>query len=165
MPRYLHHVTLDTGHSRRSYRDEVADAAIAAVHDGLSRALSFAGTHVTVPAQDSGWTYTATASGRCLLVTMWAEIAGEKAPVATFGVASHSRSGAQLWRLLHAPRTLLPPYATSPDRAPAEPWVAARLELGAGLVDPHELAWIADFERVIGWAWLSRGKTMGLALG
>lgn len=155
--RYLIHITLDTGHSRRSPRGEVDDAAIAAVQDGLTRALARPGAEVAVPGMD-GWAYSATAQGRALIVTVWRRIAELKAPVVTFGVAAHSRAGAGLWRVLHQPRGgIATPYATSPDRVPPEPWVAARMEAGVALVDPEALTWIADFERVVGWAWISRG--------
>lgn len=143
--RYLHHVTLNTGHSRRSYRDEVADVAIAAVQDALSRALSGPGARAALPVP--GYEMTATAHGRALLATVWRG----QTPLVTLGVALTSRSGAGLWRLMHEAQGL----ATANQPCPPEPWVAGRIE-PTGASDPAALVWIADFERVAAWAWLSR---------
>lgn len=155
---YIHHITLDTGHVRRSARDEVGDEIIAAAQ-GLI-ALALRGEHVPIPGRP-GWTCTATARGAALLVTVCRSVSGETAPVVTFGVARQSRAGAGLWRSLHRQRGGLPAgagYATAPDEVPPEPWVAARMEIGATLVAPDEMPWIADFERVVGWAWVERAR-------
>lgn len=160
-PRYIEHVTLDTGHSYRSPRSEVADSAVAALHDGLGRALRYDPAHVAVPGAPD-YAYSASAEGKCLIVTIWRQIPepdnGTWMPVVTFGVAARSLCGAKLWRTLHEPRGGLmdaAPYATADRRCPPEPWLAARMELGCVLV-PHDLSWMADFERCLAWAWLSR---------
>lgn len=107
--RHIQHMTLDTGHSRRSYRGEVADEAIAALHDGLGIALSRVHHRVSIPGT-SDYSMTATAGGKCLIVTAWRD----DAPLVTLGVAGASQCGAHLWRLLHdVDRPPMPPLATS----------------------------------------------------
>jgi hypothetical protein len=147
--RYILHITLDTGHTRRSPRAEVDDVAIAAVQDGLDRAL--AGGRPLIPGGDC--TMTATAAGKCLIATAWS---GGAAPLVTVGVAAHSRCGARLWRALHEERgAAMPRLATAGNPCPQEPWCAARLEIGLAS-EPRAAYWLADWERVLAWAWLSR---------
>lgn len=167
--RYIHHVTLDTGHSRRSYHDEVADEALAALHDGLSCALRREPENIIVPGQ-LDYTYSATREGKCMIATIWRSLSRmtaarrremhltpeDRVPVVTFGVAAKSLCGAGLWRLLHDGQR---PYATDGKPCPPEPWLAARMDIGAALVaqdDPSEMLWMADFERCLAWTWLSR---------
>ena len=158
-PRYIEHITLDTGDTRRSPRDEVDDVSIAALQDGLGAAL--AGDRVGIPGMD-GYTMTATASGRCLMATVFGPpIRGDKGtcddvPMLTLGIASHSRCGAALWRIMHQDRTdPMPALKTAGQPCPDEPWLAARLEIGAAIY-PEAMKWIGDWERCLAWAWLAR---------
>jgi hypothetical protein len=149
MSRYIHHVTLTTGDTRRSYRSEVADVAIAALHDMLARALE-TDDRVSIPGREHYGLF-ARAEGRCMMGQVWSPEPRSMALV-VLGVAGISRCGIRLWRLLH--ETTLP-LATSPEKQPQAPWVAARLEYGA----PHDLPameWLGDFERCLAWAWLQR---------
>lgn len=147
MSAYIHHVTLTTGHVRRSPRSEVADAALASLQDALGAAL--AGGRPAVPAMP-GYVMTAAGEGRCLVATIWLE----GGPVITVGVATHSRCGTALWRMLHDHATT--PVVTRRDRVPPEPWCAARLDPGVVLAEPAEIVALGDLGRVIAWAWLSR---------
>lgn len=149
--RYLQHVTLDTGHVRRSPRSEVRDDIVAMLGDWIGRMLA----GETVSAGDVGIVLTAQARGRCLVV----EVAESRTldPLATIGIGAHSRCGSPLWRELHADARAT---ATSPDRPPVEPWVAARLrpdlQQHLGLADV-----IADLERCLAWAWIERRNAAG----
>lgn len=145
MPRFIHHITLTTGHVRDSFADEVSPEALAACKE-LVENLST--TRQTVP----GFTdYEITGSRwhRSMIVTVWC---GD-IPLVTLGVALHSRDGAQLWRTLH--RTDEIPVMTSPDKWPPEPWAAALLHVGLAL---HSDAadWLGDFERCMAWAFTLR---------
>ena len=144
MTRYLHHVTLNTGHSRRSYRSEVSDVAVAAVQDSLTRALAASGARAMIL---PGYDLTAAAQGQALVATIWRE----QTPLVTLGVALNSRSGAGLWPMLHAGTTGL---MTAGTPRPPAPWLAARIE--PSVSDVTALHWIADYERVLAWAWVSR---------
>lgn len=156
--RYIEHVTLTTGHTRRSPRSEVSDEVVAMLRPLLDRALR--GEHVAIPGAVPACTMTGGVHGRCCAVTVWSQdpVSGGTArpqpvPIATVGVAEHSRCGAYLWRHLH--ETAQPPQqlATRPDQVPPEPWCAARLEVGAALV-PEAMEWLGDLERCIAWTWL-----------
>jgi hypothetical protein len=144
--RYVQHVTLDTGHVRRSPRSEVRDDIIELLDGWIGRMLA----GEAVPAGDIGIVLTAQARGRCLLI----EVADARSldPLATIGVGVHSRCGAPLWRELHADAR---PTATAAERPPPEPWVAARLRPDivhhVGVADV-----LGDLERCLAWAWIER---------
>jgi hypothetical protein len=145
---YIHHVTLTTGHRRRSPRDEVSDTSLASLHDPLSAALG--GGRPAIPGVPA-YTLSAAAEGKCLIATVWRD----DAPLVTLGVAGRSRCGGPLWRMLHDHSVL--PTQTRRDEAPPAPWCAARLE--PGIVGDSEAAtWLGDFERTLAWAWLSRAE-------
>lgn len=154
MPRYIRHVTLTTGHARNSMAGEVPAETIAQVRASLALALSGpqrrARTGVDLPAALAVYEITATAAGRCLIVTVW----HDDAPVCTIGVAGHARCGAELWRLLHRQPAVMPPLATDPEQQPQPPWIGARLDIGVAL---HSDAahWLGSYESCLGWAWLA----------
>jgi len=146
--RHIHHLTITTGHSRRSWRHEIEPDVLALTRELLVRGLE-AG-RVDVPAETAGHWMRVTRSGRCLLVTV---MHGEDLPLVTFGVAAHSRGGAQLWRLLCEGAITTAGHRLDPDRPPQEPWCAARLEPGIGYM-LGSAEWLGDFERCLAWAWL-----------
>lgn len=149
--RYVEHVTLATGHTRRSPRSEVADGVVQAMAFGLRRAVT--GDRIDVPyVDDPPCTMTATGEGRCLIATVWGpEYEGQPVPLVTIGVATHARCGGPAWRLLHDHALL--PSQTDRDRQPPVPWCAARLEPGVAL-HPSVAGWIGDYERCLAWAWI-----------
>jgi hypothetical protein len=145
---YLHHTTLTTGHTRRSYRNEVHDVAVAACASGLAIALAKPGTHAAVAVDAlEGYTITATAAGACLVATVW----HGDTPICTIGVASNARCAVHLWKMLHDTST--EPLITTSDKRPQAPWCAARLEPGL-LARLDATAWLGDFERTLAWAWI-----------
>lgn len=146
MSRYIHHVTLTTGHTRRSWRHEISPEAMHVVSAMLDAVL--VEREVAIPATEPPCTVSVTAEGRCMIATVWGP---ERAPLATFGVAAKARCGVKLWTLLHG--HAVGPLATSPHERPQEPWCAVRLEPTLVL---HERAaeWLGDFERCLAWAWL-----------
>ena len=144
---YIYHVTLQTGHSRQSWRNEIDPEALRATADLLARALQHG--PVELPVKPAGYTMRATAEGRCMLATV---LHDEDAPIVTLGVATTSRCGAGLWRAL----------VTTGDQSlgniaqpPGAPWCAVRLEVGLQLMS-DAVGWLGDFERCVAWAWLDR---------
>lgn len=150
MSKYIHHVTLNTGHVRNSPRTEVADEIYNIVQPLLSAAI--AGERPTIPAVEPACTLTAAAQDRCLIATVWGpDMDGRRVPIVTIGVASHSRCGAQLWPLLHERVSV--PVVSSPTEVPPEPWCAVRIDIGFGFY-PAAAQWLGDFERCLAWAWV-----------
>jgi hypothetical protein len=139
---HLHHLTLTTGHSRRCERDEIDADALAATGDLLAAAL--AQGRAALPVQPAGIELEAHSQGRCLVCTVW----HDEVPLVTFGVASHSRCGAGLWRMLAGMSG-----EQSATAQPQVPWCAVALHEGLTLV-ADATAWLGDLERCIAWAWL-----------
>jgi hypothetical protein len=147
-PAYLEHVTLDTGHTRRSPRSEAADEVVRGLATGLDRAIAMKARE-PVPGF-ALFSYNVTALGGAAIFTLWREAA----PVVTFGVAADAKDSAELWRLLHQGGA--GKHATNPERPPAAPWIGARMEAGAASTPHDDLLWIAKFERSLAWALIER---------
>ena len=157
---HIHHLTITTGHSRRSNRHEIAPQVLADLRGMLAAALppgAQTGRIDLTMIEPAGHWLRLTRHGRCLLCTLMRD----DVPLVTFGIATHSRCGAGMWRALLRDADILPD-ARPPDpaRAPQEPWIAARLEPGLGLA-PDAAQWAGDLERCVAWAWLDyiQGKT------
>ena len=147
-PPHIEHVTLDSGHARRSARSEIDDEIVGALAAGLDRAIA---TKAREPIP--GWapfSYNVTAKAGAAMVTLWRE--GD--PVVTFGIAADGKDSPKLWRLLH--KGGAGKHATTPDRPPAAPWIGARMEVGAAGTPPLDLMLIEDFERCLAWAFIER---------
>jgi len=150
MDRWLNHLTLTTGHLRRSLRTEVADEAIAACAALLDAALADEDAWVPIPHAEPACSLSVMRVRRCLLVSVRGP---EELLLATVGIAAESRCAPSLWRLL---TEVGPAAATLPDLdRPAQPWCAARLEAGLAIY-PEAAHWLGDFERCLAWAWIER---------
>lgn len=132
------HVTLQTGHTSRSYRQDVTDATIATL-----RPLVGADGDYAIPGVPAR-SLRVTRAGRLLLATILSE-----SPICTLAVADRSVGAERLWQMIHE-RTKA---ATDPKRPPAAPWCAARLEPGFA-ASPEDADWLADFRRCLAWAFL-----------
>jgi hypothetical protein len=153
--RNIRHITLTTGHTRDSAPAEVPEHITEAMWPLIEHIANSGANAETLPMADigaalPGYSVSGRAEGRCLVATVWAD-GPPSLVVASIGVALHSRCGSALWRGLHQWGTL--PVVTDPEHPPAEPWVAAALDMGA-LQHPDCLGWLGDFERCLAWAWL-----------
>ncbi|HWR36392.1 MAG TPA: hypothetical protein VN622_11035 [Clostridia bacterium] len=144
---YIWHVTLTTGHGRRSPRSEVSDQVVAELENVIDWALH--ARESVIPGRP-GYTINITDEGRCMIATIYTP---DGMPLVTIGVAAHSLRGAAVWRMLHETGSM--EYATSPNEVPGEPWCAVRLDVGLPFY-PEAAAWLGDFERCLAWAWMSR---------
>lgn len=160
IPRYIEHLTLTTGHSRRCWREEVADNVLELLRPLIDQAVRPSiktGRYVPLPNVVSPrCTITATTGrGRALLVTIWAPpVQGGTAPtpLVTLGVAPTSLAGAELWRQMvpGGGEEQMPRPA-----APAVPWCAVQMHDSAALW-PEAMSWLGDFERCLAWAWVDQ---------
>jgi len=159
-PQYIAHVTLTTGHVRRSPRSEVDPGILEWCRGHLLLAIE--GERAAIPGTPVQCWLTAAAEARCLTASVWARTAGDDARLITIGVALHSRCGARLWEALHAHAAL--PLATDAGQQPGPPWVAARLEPGLLGIDDGQvqpiMSMMGDYERCLAWAWLEHRRSV-----
>jgi hypothetical protein len=132
----LHHVTIETGHSRISTRTEVKNDVIKILKDWIHQALDPHTITVEVPS-DASPPYTAMAlyTGRSLLIKI---INPQNQLILSFIVSD--RHDQRAWNLI------MPETAT----VPPTPYCAVTLK---PTLDPA-LSWLGDFERCVAWAWL-----------
>lgn len=155
---YLHHITLSTGHTRRSDRAEVSGETLARVGPWLA-ALVESGKPAPLPVSGlSEYTGHATVVDGALVVTISGPeqtegpMAGKAPPLVTVGVAKRSRHGAALWPLMTGP--VMTPAKPGIQR-PGEPWAAVAIWPTLAL-HPEAAGWLGDLERCIAWAWMDR---------
>ncbi len=147
---YINHVTLGTAHVMRSERSDVGDDVLAAVAPWLAAAANSGRQHPLPGRADYAAAVFLQDGGLVVTVYSNATDIGSRSPLVTFGVAQRSRHGEQLWALLVANFG-----AHASARRPGEPWCAAALhpELARNL---DAADWLADFERCVAWAWITR---------
>lgn len=155
---YLNHITLTTGHTRRSDRAEVSGETLARVGPWLA-ALVESGLPAQLPVSGlADYTCQASVIDGGLIVTIsgppptTGPMAGEAPPMISLGVAKRSRHGTALWPLMTGP--VMPP-AKSGIQRPGEPWAAVAIWPTIAL-HPESTEWMGDLERCIAWAWLER---------
>lgn len=150
--RGLSHVTLTSGHMRRSLRTEISAVAMAAFKDVIAQILSAEGALAPVPGFPA-YAVSGTAQRGCLVATVWS--GAPSVCLATIGIATNKQYGALLWTELHRWGEI--PVVTDPDRCPPTPWVAVALDRGI-LQHLDAAYWLGDFERCLGWAWIEYGN-------
>lgn len=155
---YLNHITLSTGHTRRSPRSEVSGETLARVGPWLA-ALVESGQPAALPVSSlAEYSGHASVFDGGLIVTISGPapasgpMAGKAPPLVSMGVAQRSRHGAALWPLMTGP--VMPPARPGLQR-PAEPWAAVAIWTTIAL-HPDAVEWLGDLERCIAWAWLER---------
>ena len=146
---YLNHLTLNTGHIRRSSRGDVAPEAISHTRDLLADAI-FAGAPIAMPVP-----------GYCLQVepfgsrrSMLATVSRGTDPLLSIGVAA--RATVAMWGQMLALQHQVWPDLPALDQ-PSAPWCAALL-LPALAHDHGAASWLGDFEQCAAWAWLDGVK-------
>ncbi len=151
MDKSILHITLNTGHARRSYRSEVGDDIIPQMHMLLARML--AGERARIPGVPDDMYLSGKADGAGLIATISANGQQGARPIVTMGVSGQTDNTVHLWQSLHSDTQQ--PLITDPADVPPAPWCAARIEPAASSF-VTALLWIGDLERCLAWAWLER---------
>ena len=118
-----------------------------------------AGTH-RLPDPLGGYQVKVTAAEGALLATVTEAESGR--PLVSFGVAGDERTSKSLWpmvvrlylNVMDTPGFRAADAEAPPLHPPPTPWCAAAVILPT----PGEALWVADFERVMAWAWLEKQK-------
>lgn len=152
--KFIHHVTLNSGHVARQPRSSISDEAIAALADTLDGILQ--GGRMPVPGRD-GYLINGSHHGTDLIVTVWRGPWERRKPIITMATALKSRSAPSLWRLMHDQSTVQ--LKTNAATVPPAPWQADRIE-GTAFLAHDALEWTGDLSRCLAWAWAEyRGAT------
>lgn len=143
-PRDLWHVTLTTGHGRRSPRSEVVDDIIAALRPVIRRDGDIGGLHFAVLRE--------LLDGRVMHATYTIGPVG-KSPAVYCTLCCMDIMHESAWRgaLEHYARNPVQ-TATGTLVEPPVPWLAVEMLPGATECTPDELQIIADAERCLAWA-------------
>ena len=148
---YINHITLSTGHTRRSPRAEVSNETVAALQPWLATVIAHADDY-PLPGPlgtRDGFLMSASLMHGGLMCHVKHKDTG---PLVTFGVAARSRQSGELWAWLCAQYGSAKAIA-----APGTPWCAVALH--PGLVTQMDVThWLGDFERCIAWTWLERAQ-------
>lgn len=147
---HLNHITLATGHNRRSPRAEVSGDTIKMLTPWLAKALAHDGAYpLPGPLGAEGYRADLSVEHGALLCTLSVDPAR---PLLTFGVAARSRQSGELWAMMCAQFG-----AADALVAPGTPWCAVALhpEIASR---PDALGWAADFERSMAWAWIENAQ-------
>ena len=145
--KYIHHVTLNSGHVAQQRRDDIDDDVIAALADTLDGILQ--GGRMPVPGCD-GYLINGSHHMSDLIATVWRGPWESRVPIVTMATALKSRSAPSLWRLMHEQSTV--PLKTTAEKVPPAPWQADRIEAPA-MLHPDALEWTGDLSRCIALAW------------
>lgn len=163
---YINHITLSTGHTRRSPRNEVGDEPLRLLVPWLNDMLV---GQIPLPLPVPNlyhYSASATVDGGGLVCTIWGPAgphtpglpyAGEAIPIITLGVAQRSRHGEDLWA-----RMVANFGAAASAKCPSEPWCAVALHPGMAMY-PDSSEWLGDLERCIAWAWITRAPHLRAA--
>jgi hypothetical protein len=157
---YINHLTLSTGNITRIERGDVDGETLGRVAPWLA-ALVASGESAALPVSDlDSYTALASVADGALIITISGPamdsgpMRGKPPPLVTMGVAKRSRQGAALWPLLQAPH--MPAVKRGAER-PAEPWCGVAI-WPTIMLHPKSMAWLADLERCIAWAWCTRAE-------
>lgn len=156
------HLTINTGHSNFSPRDEVDQKILAWCQDvALETVAANTGQAINLPRMPD-YFLTAAAEGSGLIATAWKKLPQEmavagtdKMPLVTWGVAVEKDSDSHIWDILLNEAKQFESItgkvsAKKPDRTP---WCSVLLLPTIGY-DPDSAHWLGDLERCLAWAWI-----------
>ncbi|MDC8446093.1 MAG: hypothetical protein LV471_09245 [Nitrosomonas sp.] len=159
---YINHITITTGNNARISRADVADDVLEVVAPWLQSIVN-AGQKSPLPIPSlSHFSVIAYVQDGGLVVTVYgpsgphrqSQPAGSDIPLVTFGVAQRSRHSGPLWAMLLANFEHL-----AGIKQPSPPWCAVAVHPSI-MMHPQALDWIADFERCVAWAWITRNAQL-----
>lgn len=148
---YINHVTLNTGHIRKSYPDDVGKDLYFMLRRLFVEMFSDNGAEVV-----EGYHAKARYSeGNGVLITLFSNI--DNVPILTTAIVKENNDDF-LWELLH--ENYSAPLATNISNPPEKPYIADRMEIGA-MLHIDALKWTGDFSRCMGWIYVDEKAIRG----
>ena len=152
---YLRHVTLTTGHSRRSSRAECSDRLIAELRPIVAECERAGVAELPSPTGLMQLRRIVESDRPSRHVAIWSISEPQGPALVTLALAMTDRAGAGVWRALHAGHREPIALASDPTTPPPAPWLAVSLHVPAFVPAPHPaLEWLGDAGRCIAWAWI-----------
>lgn len=153
---YMNHITLTTGHNRKSPRSEVSQKTIDLIAPWLKEAIK-SEKPISLPRKDlSNYTALVSESDDGLIVSVFGQSKqienGRPLPLVTFHVVRKEGSAAEMWKHAQAPYML--PIASG-LKCPAVPFAAVST-WPTSFMFFDALVWLGDFERCVAWTWLEQ---------
>lgn len=144
---YINHITLNTGHIKKTYPGEVDNGlyfTLKRIHKGMfERKVEILEGYTVQGTNDPN---------EGILITVYDP---HEIPILTTGITMHK--GSVIWELLHSTAYPDLPLKTNPQFPPQVPYIADRLEIGA-LANMNALAWTGNFSKCMGWICLAPEK-------
>lgn len=141
---YINHITLNTGHIRKTKPNEVNKELYFILkrlyRDSLKEEVEIHKGYTMKSVQDSLGT----------VITVYSK---EKSPILTTAISKTDTLGL-LWKMMHDTPF---PLATSPNKPITVPYIADRVEIGA-IHNLDAMKWTGDFSRCMGWIILAPEK-------
>lgn len=155
---YVNHITLNTGHTSKSHRQDVDDDVLAIVSPWLQSIINNDNASPLPVGDLSHYSAKAFVHSGGLVVTVYGpsgpylhgDPSNADIPLVTFAVAQRSRQGNDLWAMMMANFE-----SKKGIKQPSTPWLAVAVHQSA-IAHRDSLEWLADFERCVGWAWITR---------
>lgn len=137
----MQHLTITTGHTRLSFRDEVDDLTVAYLAPTLTP-----GEHTMVSPSGPVTVHVQQPTDDWAIVAIGPPDGGQA--FARMAVVASETAAAELWPVIGHGQA---------NRPTEVPWCA--VELGAGLLEqPDAASWLGDWERCWAWAWLDENR-------
>jgi hypothetical protein len=136
--KYINHITLNTGHVRKTYPDEVNKEIYFILKRILRDSMKPSGAEVY-----QGYTLRTTQDGGSTIATIY-----HRDGAAILTTLCTKFGDDEAWKILHEYSTA--PLATKPTEPIAAPYIADRLEIGAAF-HMDAMGWTGDLSRCLGW--------------
>jgi hypothetical protein len=167
---WFNHLTINSGDVCKSQRPEVPDAML---RKWIFKGLYAPGKVIPMPDPLADYGATFGSESGALIVTVWGNCSalpfnptgGQWCPILTFGIADNKKQSDVLWptlqNLFSACVMALPSQATGngPTIHPPDPPWCSVVVSDTILFFMDTTAWLADFERRVAWAWLTKNTT------
>lgn len=148
--KYINHITLNTGHTRNSYPNEVSKELYFILKRLQKELLSENGAEIIDGYRAEG----KYAKGHGLLITLYSK---NKIPILT-SIVVNENDDDFLWKLLHEHSTT--PLKTKATNPPKKPYIADKIEIGA-IAHMDAMEWTGDFSKCIGWMYVDENAIRG----
>lgn len=140
---YINHITINTGHCRKTYPSEVDKETYMTLYRTFRDAQAPDGCDI----MDDEFNVKITGDAIGYLCTLFKYDGKDKMPLLTSAYSKTDKNG-ELWDMLFQNMTL--PLLGKRPEMPGIPYIADRIEIGMGLF-PGTSSFTGDFSRCMGW--------------